>query len=333
MQVLRILVFPISLIYALVVHIRNFLFDTGVFKSEEFKIPTICVGNLSVGGTGKTPMIEYLIKTFKDTAKIGVVSRGYGRKSIGFQEANSDSTVEVLGDEPFQIYSKYPDISLAVDTDRRNGISTLERNNNLDVILLDDAFQHRKVKPTFSILLTSFDNLYTTDWYLPTGTLRDSKREAKRADLIIVTKCPEDLPIEKQLSIKSKLKPLAHQEVMFSYLKYNHQLQNLGTKLTLENLKNKKITLVTGIANPKPLLMYLAKFEIEIEHLNYKDHHFFTDIEIDNFNTKDFVLTTEKDFVRLNGKVNKLSYISIEHLFLNDGAEVLKERLNKIIIG
>tara|TARA_R110002050_G_scaffold14313_7_gene45292 strand:- start:66414 stop:67412 length:999 start_codon:yes stop_codon:yes gene_type:complete len=331
MQVLRILGFPISLIYALVVHIRNFLFDIGFFTSKEFKTTTVCVGNLSVGGTGKTPMIEYLIHLFKAENKIAVLSRGYGRKSKGFLLANEKTTVENLGDEPYQIHAKFPEIIIAVDGNRQNGISILEKNAKPDLILLDDAFQHRKVKPTFSILLTAFDNLYSNDWYLPTGTLRDSKREAKRANLIIVTKCPDNLEEIHQINIIQRLKPHPNQQILFAYLKYDKVLKGLSENLNIKDLKTKKITLVTGIANPKPLLQFLNKNELTVEHLNYRDHHFFTKDEIAFFNTKEFVITTEKDYVRLQGKVTNLAYIAIEHQFIGEGREVVKQALMEAV--
>ena len=201
MLLLRKIAFPISMVYALVVYLRNFLFDVGILKEISFKTKTICIGNLSVGGTGKTPMIEYLIEMLGNSYKVAVLSRGYRRKSKGFILATPKSTVEKLGDEPYQIYSKYPEIVLAVDGDRCNGISNLENTLNLDVILLDDAFQHRKVRPHYSILLTAYDDLYINDWYLPTGNLRDAKKEAKRANIIVVTKCPNDLSENGQIKI------------------------------------------------------------------------------------------------------------------------------------
>ena len=331
MKVLRILAFPISILYALVVHIRNFLFDTGIFKSKEFRTPTICVGNLSAGGTGKTPMIEYLIKMLKTTNEVAVLSRGYGRKSVGYHSTESNLTVEELGDEPFQIHAKYPDILVAVDADRRNGIAIIEKSSNVDVILLDDAFQHRKVKPTLAILLTSYGKLYCNDWYLPTGNLRDSKREAKRANILIVTKCPENLSELDKKNIISDLKPKLNQKVLFSFLHYQQQLIGGPAKLSLTEIKNKKITLVTGIANPKPLVTFLNSEGISFEHLNFSDHHFFSNKEIEHFNTKEFILTTEKDFVRLKGRVENMYYIAITHQFLDDGAEVLAQQINQIL--
>lgn len=327
MQVLRILGFPISLVYALVVQVRNYLFDIGFLKATEFKTPTICVGNLSVGGTGKTPMIEYLIQLLNQEYRIAVLSRGYGRKSKGFQWADAASTVEIIGDEPFQIHTKFPEVAVAVDADRRNGISILEKKNAVEVILLDDAFQHRKVTPSYAILLTAYDNLYPEDWYLPTGNLRDSKQEAQRAQVIVVTKCPEKLPEAEQQMIIQKINPKPDQEVLFSFLRYDPHLKGASPALTLEMLKAKKITLVTGIANPKPLLEFLQENHIIVDHLAFRDHHFFTPEEIENFNNREFILTTEKDYVRLIGNVELLYYIRIEHAFLNGGEAILKREI------
>lgn len=331
MQLLRKIAYPISLAYALVVHIRNLLYDVGFFKSNSFKTPTICVGNLSVGGTGKTPMIEYLVDYLKGAYKVAVLSRGYGRKSKGYLMAERSSTVQEIGDEPYQIFSKFPDITVAVDADRRNGIKNLEQSIGPDVILLDDAFQHRKVKPDFSILLTAFDNLYAKDWYLPTGNLRDAKKEAQRADVIIVTKCPTALSNDRQLEIKGLLRPKSSQIVLFSRLKYEKLLKSSIASLPLNNLLGQKITLVTGIANPKPLVRYLVDKGVDLEHLEYGDHHFFSTSEIKLFNSKTLVLTTAKDFARLEGKVRNLYYIQVKHDFLNGGASILNTAIREIM--
>jgi tetraacyldisaccharide 4'-kinase len=331
MLLLRKIAFPISLIYALGVYLRNFLFDIGFFKEISFQTKTICIGNLSVGGTGKTPMIEYLIEMLGNSYKVAVLSRGYRRKSKGFILATPKSTVEELGDEPYQIYSKYPEIELAVDGDRCNGISNLENTLNLDAILLDDAFQHRKVRPHYSILLTSYDDLYVNDWYLPTGNLRDAKKEAKRANIIMVTKCPNDLSENEQIKIRQLLKPESHQKVLFGYLSYEKKLKGSSATILLGDLLAKKITLVTGIAKPKPLVAYLRNEGIDLEHLEFKDHHFFTSTEIEAFNAKECILTTEKDYVRLKGRVNNLYYISIRHKLLNDGKVVLENEMAKLM--
>lgn len=322
-QLLRKLAFPVSLVYGLVVYIRNFLFDTGILPSKTFKTPVICIGNLSVGGTGKTPMTEFLISSLQKTHNIGVLSRGYRRKSHGFVLASDTATVEELGDEPYQIHTKFPEITVAVDTDRQHGISELEKETKPDFIVLDDAFQHRKVTPRFSILLTAYGDIYSEDWYLPTGNLRDSKKAAKRADAIIVTKCPSTLKEAEYKVIREALNPAEHQQLLFSTLRYDENLRGVNGNIDLHDLKHRKVTLVTGIANPKPLVLYLEKKKIGFEHLAYKDHHYFTSKELELFNSKELILTTEKDFMRLKGKVQSLFYIPIAHDFLDGGEDVL----------
>ena len=281
-----------------------------------------------MGGTGKTPMVEFLISILKNECRVAVLSRGYKRKSKGFVLATSESTVEQLGDEPYQMYSKFPDITMAVDVNRRNGISILEDRIRPDVILLDDAYQHRSVQPDFSILLTAYTNMYCDDWYLPTGDLRDGRREANRANLIIVTKCPKELTVEEQSLIKVKLKPKTHQEVLFSYMAYDPMVLGSGSEVPLRNLRNRKVTLVTGIADPKPLALFLEKQGISFEHLSFRDHHFFTQKELEVLNSKEFILTTEKDYVRLKGKVTGIHHILVEHRFLDEGGKLIKDTLS-----
>ena len=331
MSLLRKIAFPLSLIYALVVYLRNKLFDLGVFTTKKFQTPTICVGNLSVGGTGKTPMIEYLIDYFQEDIKVAVLSRGYKRKSNGYILASSKSTVEDLGDEPYQLHSKFTRVAVAVDADRRNGISQLEMEVMPDVILLDDAFQHRKVKADLNILLTSYGDLYVDDWYLPTGNLRDSRSQARRADYIVVTKCPVGLSSNELRTIKERLEPEHHQKVLFSYLKYDNELQSAENYQSLNSLSDRSITLVTGIANPKPLVQYLNDETLSFDHLAFKDHHFFTASEIADFNSKDIIVTTEKDYMRLQGKVKNMFYIKVSHAFLDEGETVLKKALGEFM--
>lgn len=330
LQLLRKIAFPISLIYALVVYVRNFLFDVGFFSSKSYKTPTICVGNLSVGGTGKTPMTEYLLRILSDR-KIAVLSRGYKRKSNGFYLGGPESTVLELGDEPYQIHQKFSEVAVAVDANRRNGIEKLQSLVNPEIIILDDAFQHRKVKPTFSILLTTFQNLYVNDWYLPTGNLRDAKKEAKRADLIIVTKCPESLQEDKKGVIIGKLQPKSHQKVLFASLKYNDFVTDgRQNKIQLSQLKGKQLALVTGIASPEPLVEYLNSKGISFKHFEFSDHHHFTNKEIEQFEGYEMVLTTEKDFVRLKGRLKDLYYLEITHNLSPTDAEVLKKAVQDL---
>ena len=326
MWLLRKILFPVSLIYGLIVFLRNRLYDWGLFPSKSYKTPIICIGNLSTGGTGKTPMVELLISLLQDKYKVAILSRGYRRKSNGFVLGSSDSTVNDLGDEPFQIHSKFKNVQVAVDADRQNGIAILEKDIQPDVILLDDAFQHRKVKPHYSILLTAFESLYSSDWYLPTGNLRDSRREAKRADVLVLTKNPPESSEEEHAKIKHKLGPKPHKKVLFSYLDYGKNLLGNGELKDLDILKGKKITLVTGIANPKPLLNFLNENEISFEHLSYKDHHNFSSEEIEIIKSKPNILTTEKDFMRLKNEIT-CNYIAVKHVFFGNGLEALKADL------
>ena len=333
MRLLRLLAFPFSLVYGLVVYLRNLLYDFGVFKSVSFKTPIVCIGNLSVGGTGKTPMVEFVLHLLKSNYKVAVLSRGYRRKTRGFLLANNNSTVDELGDEPFQIFSKFDGISLAVDENRRNGIANLEKEVRPDIILLDDAYQHRKVKPNLSILLTTYSNLYIKDWYLPTGDLRDSKGEAKRADVIAVTKCPEEITDVDKQRVINLLNPKNHQTVLFSKLEYDDFLTGTNDKIPLSNIKGKHFSLVTAIANPAPLVSYLKSISASFEHFNYKDHHFFSDKDIANFSKNELVITTEKDFTKLKDSSATTYYLGVQHKFLDKGEAVMKEVIENLMSG
>lgn len=321
MQLLRKIAFPLSVLYALVVCLRNMCYNHGIFGSRSFATPTISIGNLSVGGTGKTPMVALLISLLKDTTRLAILSRGYGRHTKGFLLASPESTAMEIGDEPLQLSRSFPDVAVAVDANRQRGITTLEKSIRPEIILLDDAFQHRKVIPTRAMLLTAYDNLYTEDWYLPTGNLRDCKSESRRAGLIVVTKCPADLDGAGQEAIRRKLNPLPNQELLFSTLVYDTQVKGLNGDLPLQELKDREVTLVTGIANPKPLVRYLVDEGLIFAHLAYRDHHTFTRTQIELLGRKPCVLTTEKDFMRLRGKVANLYYIRVAHQFLGDGLQ------------
>ncbi|MBO0322593.1 tetraacyldisaccharide 4'-kinase [Muricauda sp. CAU 1633] len=330
LQLFRKIAFPFSLVYALVVHLRNLLYNVGIFKSISYKTPTLCVGNLSVGGTGKTPMIEFLIRLL-DNHKVAVLSRGYKRKSEGFLLADENSSVLDLGDEPYQLHQKFPETTVAVDADRRNGITQLESRVQPEIILLDDAFQHRRVKPNFSILLTAYGQLYVDDWYLPTGNLRDSKREAKRANIIVVTKCPEGLSEAEKAAITQKLQPLPHQKVVFSKLEYNHVLKGEGSaSLSLTAIQDKKIALVTGIASPGPLVQYLKSLGLEFDYFEFRDHHHFSDRDVQQFKNHEVILTTEKDYVRLKGKAENLFYLEVAHSFTTEDRAFLKKTIESL---
>jgi tetraacyldisaccharide 4'-kinase len=324
-QLLRKIAFPISLAYAVVVGLRNYLYDLGLLESKAYPTPIICVGNLSVGGTGKTPMIEYLISILKTNHRIAVLSRGYRRKSKGFVLADSRSNAEAMGDEPYQIHSKFPEIAVAVDADRQEGIEILEKKIRPDVILLDDAFQHRKVRAGFNILLTAYRKLYTSDWYLPTGNLRDGARQATRAQLIVVTKCPPKLSQDERKKIQEALNPKADQKVLFSCLSYGVAINENGEAQPLDYFRDRSLTLVTGIADPAPLTHYLHQAGLNFEHARYKDHHNFTKNELETLRSKPLLITTEKDFMRLKGKIEGLFYIPVAHSFLGDDGQVLEQ--------
>ncbi|WP_425659200.1 tetraacyldisaccharide 4'-kinase [Tenacibaculum ascidiaceicola] len=327
MKLFRFLLFPFAVLYDVVTRFRNWFFNVGILKSTSFDISVIAVGNLSVGGTGKSPQIEYLIRLLKDDYKIAVLSRGYKRKTEGFQLVNDTHTAEDVGDEPLQFYKKFKnDITVAVDADRTNGIQQLLKNDNpLEVILLDDAYQHRKVTASTYILLTKYNDLYVDDFVLPTGNLRESRRGAKRASVIVVTKCPENLSKAEQEKIVRKLNPKSYQKVFFTTIAYDENLK--GTEeLAISDLKDKEVLLVTGIANPKPLLNFLKEKEVSFKHLNFPDHHNFTQQDISTIkksfdelpSEQKIILTTEKDYMRLEGKIDQLNYISIKSDFLNE---------------
>lgn len=316
MKLLRYIAFPLVPVYYLVTWLRNKFYAFGLKSATSFEVPIICVGNLSVGGTGKTPMIEYLIRLLKTNYKIATLSRGYKRKTKGFVLANETMNALDLGDEPFQFFIKFKDVIVSVEADRRQGIGRLlALDQKPDVILLDDAFQHRKVKAGFNILLTSYGNLYCNDMVLPTGNLREPKSGAKRADVIVVTKCPKFISEEQKQQIISRLKPLEHQSVFFSSIVYSDKIKNSMEEKKLHDLMDNRFTLVTGIANAKPLVEFLQFEGLKFEHLNFKDHHEFSEKEIENLRKKSIIITTEKDFMRLEPyfkNVNSLYYLPIE---------------------
>lgn len=315
---IRKILYPISIIYDLVTSVRNLCYNKGVFKSLSYNFPVIAVGNLSVGGTGKSPMIEYLIKLLKDEYSLATLSRGYRRKTNGFVLANTDTTADDIGDEPMQFHSKFETITVAVDGDRQNGIAQLQQHINPDIILLDDAFQHRRVTAGFYVLLTKYDDLFVDDLILPAGDLRESKRGAKRADVIIVTKCPKNLSPEKQHEVLCRLD--VSQKVYFTTISYAKEVKGcLNTQLN--GVSSYEVTLVTGIANPLPLVNYLTESQVKFNHLSYKDHHNFTDKDIEVLSKKELVLTTEKDYMRLKDKLSNVCYLPIVTEFICDQSD------------
>jgi tetraacyldisaccharide 4'-kinase len=325
-QKLRKLLYPFTLLYKGVTTTRNKLYDRGILESNAFDIPLITVGNLRVGGTGKTPQVAYLVKLLKSSYRVAVLSRGYKRKSKGFVLANKTKTAIELGDEPYQLFRQHPDIVVAVDADRTHGIAELcAMHTPPDVILLDDAFQHRKVQSGFSILLTAYDDLYIEDTHLPSGNLRESVEGAKRAQVIVVTKCPDVLSEQEEFDIALKLKVGLKQTVFFTRIKYAEYIQSTKQKIAIDDLSKYKLVLITGIANPKPLVNFLELKKCDFEHLSYPDHHQFSKMDIENIQ-KEFLkipdknkllLTTEKDYVRIFASLENLYYLAIETEFIN----------------
>jgi len=320
MSILRKFLFPFALMYGLIMLIRNLLYDLSVFKSESYSFPVICVGNLSVGGTGKTPMIEYLLELLLSEYRVATLSRGYGRKTEGYRLVFKTESAINVGDEPLQFKNKFEDAIVAVDEYRLRGIAKLKKEHNPDLILLDDAFQHRKVKAGLNILLTKYNDLYEDDFMLPTGNLREPVVGAERAKVIVVTKCPMNLSVEKRESIRSKLKPRNFQHLYFSYISYSEHVSNGIKRIGLHELVNKEVSLVTGIANPDSLCEYLSASGISYEHLNFPDHHNFSSEEINKITNSNLIITTEKDFMRLKGEVDleKLFYLPIKMKFIQN---------------
>lgn len=308
MNVFRIFLFPFSLIYGSITWLRNKFFDWGLLPSQSYKHALIGTGNLSTGGTGKTPHIEYLIKLLKDKYKVATLSRGYKRKTRGFQFANEESTVRQIGDEPMQIYYKYPEAFVAVCENRKRGVDKiLEKRPDNQVILLDDVFQHRYIKPGLNILLTDYHKIFTRNFVLPTGNLREFRHGAKRADALIVTKTPSVFsPLDRRLLLK-ELGKYEIPHIFFSFIKYGKWVP-VNEKAKETNMqKAKTIFLVTGIANPVPLGEHLKRQCTFLKEFRFSDHHQFTITDLhkikDKFNatysqTK-AIVTTEKDTMRL----------------------------------
>ena len=309
MKLLRKILILLNPVYFLFVWFRNKAYDLGFFKSKFYDFPIICVGNLSLGGTGKTPMVEYLIRMLKDNYRLAVLSRGYGRKSQGFVLADSNSNSISLGDESFQIKSKFPEITVAVDNDRQHGIASLQAiDQPPKIILLDDAFQHRRVKAGFSVLLTPYNDLYCDDLVLPAGNLREPRSGAQRAQIVVVTKCPQNLSNSEKQVIQKRLKLNFNQQLFFSSIVYDKFIYSNDEKKSIQKLKNESFTLLTGIANATPLVDYLNNLGLKFDHLSFPDHHAFSKKELELIASKTLVLTTEKDASRLKTLIHKKLY-------------------------
>ena len=304
---------PLSWLYGLGVKLRNFLFDTGIRKSQKFKTPVISIGNITVGGTGKTPHVEYLVRLLQDHLRVAVLSRGYKRKSSGFVMAGDSTTMSDIGDEPFQMKQKFPKVTIAVDRNRVHGINCLTDNDSkksdIDVVLLDDAFQHRQVKPGINILLVDYHRLIIYDKLLPAGRLREPLKGKDRADIVIVTKCPKDLkPMEYRVITKA-MNLYPYQQLYFSTLDYEELQPVFKDTKELKykkDLKTQNILLLTGIASPRQMNEDLKPIVKSITPLTFSDHHSFSpnDVELLNATFVEMpspkcIITTEKDAARL----------------------------------
>ena len=332
MNFLRKILFPFAVLYGWITQIRNFMYDNGILKSYTFDVPVIVVGNLSVGGTGKTPQIECLIRLLSDKYKVAVLSRGYKRMSKGFILAKENATAKTIGDEPFQFYQKFKNIQVAVDADRCNGIlQLLAQKECPEVILLDDAYQHRKVKAGFYILLTAYDDFFYNDFMLPMGNLREGRSGAKRADMIIVTKCPQTISELAQEKIKKKIG--LNVPIFFSQIIYDENIFSETAHIKVEDIKKKHKVLLTGIAKPKSFFEYLQTSNDVI--LEFSDHHNFTEKEILQIKNKaknNLIITTEKDYARLKDTsiANTLFYLPIKSSFISEQNNFDKTILNYV---
>lgn len=339
---MKFLLLPISFLYHIILTIRHKLYDWHLLKSRKFDQPVICVGNLALGGTGKTPHVEYLIDLLSEQYRVCVVSRGYGRKTKGFQLANTSCGAETVGDEPLQYVNKFGDILVAVDENRNEAIelmNTMDRPPEL--FLLDDAFQHRSTRAGHNILLTAYDKLYCEDFLVPAGTLRDIRSAAKRADIIMVSKSPVDLDSEQKDAIIAKLKPLARQKVFFSNVVYEplEPWNDKASEIDVDSIEN--VLLFCGIANPKPLINEFSNRYKQLETITFSDHHPYSENDVKALlkhfeampGKQKIVVTTEKDIARLTNSPYLCQFESVPLFVAPISVNIhQKESFNKEIL-
>ena len=322
---MRLLLYPLSIIYGIITYIRNLLFDYNIIRSETHNIPIICVGNLSLGGTGKTPLVNYISKLLSIRFKVGILSKGYGRKSLGFNYVKIDSNISTVGDEPLQIKNNNSNCIVAVNNNRNKGIKRMLLDHpDINIILLDDGFQHRWINPGLNIITTSFHNPFTKDNLFPLGRLRENVNQATRSDIILVTKTPKNVTKNQKEDIIKELNLRAHQKGYFSSIIY-HKYRCINNNTELENEENYSITLITGIADPTPLVNHLKEKVKKVNLIKFDDHHHYSSKDIKkillihkrNKSTKKLILTTEKDATKLRQLLNhfngeNLYYIPID---------------------
>lgn len=331
MNLFTLLLYPLAVLYDTATRIRNYLFDIGYKRSFEFDTRVVSVGNLTVGGTGKTPMIEYLIRLLKSQYNISTLSRGYGRKSKGFKLASSEDSAKTIGDEPYQFFHKFEDIHVAVGEERAVAIPfILAERPKTELILLDDAFQHRPVKPNFSILLSDYHRPFYNDYLLPAGRLREARKGASRADVVVITKCPESLAEDEQMTISNEVQKYTTAPVYFSHTEYG----SLTPVFSTDSVSSLHVILFSGLASSKHFSKYVrSKYQV-IEEVSFGDHHDYTITDIENLvalkkkhlNKDVCFVTTEKDMVKLLSpeiksvfSSNAVFYLPIETKFLKDG--------------
>ncbi len=344
----KFILYPFSWLYGLVVSLRNQAFDLNILKSREFEIPVISIGNITVGGTGKTPHVEYLVDLLKEKYNVATLSRGYKRKTKGFRFVEVESKVAESGDEPLQIKKKFPGVTVSVCEDRGEGIDRLlSHNKDLvpDVVLLDDAFQHRSVTPGINILLIDYNRQLKDDHLLPAGRLRERPYQARRANIIIFTKCPDEItPIMRRI-LQNDIGLLPYQSLFFTRLDYEipkpvYTGKRLGK--TFYEDKQHSILLVTGIANPELLNKHVTKFALTLQTMKYPDHHSFTVQDIQNIQQnfgkldgpKKIVVTTEKDAIRLKDAPgvseelkSALYYVPVKINFLDEEKRIFNKKI------
>ena len=336
---MRILLYPFSVLYAIITNLRNLLFDMGVFPSKTFEIPIICIGNLSVGGTGKTPLTAYIISVLEGK-NMAVLSRGYGRNTSGYQEVRTESTAENVGDESLWLKQKHPNCMVVVDENRKRGIENIIKNHpEIEVILLDDGFQHRRIKAGLNLLITDYNLPYYKDFLLPMGTLRESKKGSERANIIVVSKAPKLLNPTEKKGIIQQLGVFITQQCYFSHIHYQ-DWRCLTTNNILTTNEKYSITLVTAIANATPLLEMLKNSGHTVTHIKYADHHHYTLNDMENIlnnyrkdnSEKKLILTTEKDAVKLRKFENEFGDANVYYAPIEVGFEE-KENFEKQILN
>lgn len=345
----RILLSPFSLLYGIGVWLRNVAYDTGLVKATKFSLPVISVGNLSVGGAGKSPHVEYLIELLKPYIDVATLSRGYMRKTKGFKLVEYKDTAESVGDEPLQYKRKYNDLVVAVSESRNTGIPMiLQQHPNIQTILLDDAYQHRAVTPGLNILLTQYELPFTRDSLLPVGRLREWKAAYKRADIIIVTKCPDNITIKDKQNLLKEIDPFSHQHMYFSRYEYQMPYHFIHLKNRLDLDINQQVLLISAIANTDYLLDYLEPKVGSIQHLEYEDHHPFTEEDLryqkkvfDNMEGDNrIILTTEKDAMRLEPYRQQfydwginIYVLPIKVKFIFEEQEIFNDSIKDFLLG